>query len=131
LQDGLVNVIGAYRGTVLVAGDDPPAAFEIKSSGAWTITVMPLASARRWATTSTLSGTGDDVIILTPATSGLTTATIGYTGERNFIVQVYSESGRDGLVNEIGAYQGQVAMPDGTFLLEALSSGDWTIALDA
>jgi hypothetical protein len=86
------------------------------------------AGARSWDGLTKLTGKGDDVVRVDPATSGLTTATITYRGPDNFIVHSYGTNGRDGLANEIGNWSGQVQLTDGTFLLEVLSSGTWSIS---
>ncbi len=129
-NDGIVNVIGRYAGTVLFDADASvhSVAFSIQSSGPWTITIRPVASARSWDGLTRLTGKGDDVVLVDPATSGLTTATITYRGPDNFIVHSYGANGRDGLANEIGNWSGQVQLTDGTFLLEVLSSGTWSIS---
>jgi hypothetical protein len=51
-------------------------AFKVESSGKWAITIEPISSARTWTGTGTLSGKGDDVAVIGPAVSGLTTANI-------------------------------------------------------
>jgi hypothetical protein len=52
------------------------------------------------------------VVILNPATSGLTTTTITHRGSSNFAVIAYGP-GIDLLVNEIGNYQGRACLPTG------------------
>ena len=128
-QDLLVNTIGSYSGTDLfdVSSGEHSVAFQVQSDGPWTIVVKPVTSAQRWSGSGTLSGRGDDVVLLTSATSGLSTATITNAGSGNFIVHAYGTSGEALLVNEIGSYRGQVALPDGTMLLEITSDGAWTV----
>jgi len=64
---------------------------------------------------------------LSSPTSGLTPATIKNSGGDNFIVQAYSSSSGDLLVNEIGAYNGEVPLPDGTLLISVESTASWSI----
>jgi hypothetical protein len=127
----LVNVIGSYSGTVLFdsANGEHSVALQVESNGSWTITIKPLSSARTWNPSGPLTGKGDDVVLVSPARSGLTTATITHKGSANFVVYAYSTSGGiDLLVNEIGNYSGESAMPDGTFALEVEADGAWTVA---
>jgi hypothetical protein len=130
-NDLLVNVIGNYAGTVLFDANvgEHSVAFKVESNGSWTITISPLTAARKWDPTNRLSGKSDDVIQVSPPTSGLTTATITHKGSSNFAVIAYSQStGTDLLVNEIGNYSGQSALPDGTFLLQVEADGTWTVS---
>ena len=104
--DRLVNEIGDYSGTVLLEppDDQQPVAFEIDADGAWTITVKPVALAKAWDLSTTLTGTGDSVHRLVPPSAGPVTLELTYNGERNFIVQSYSDDGSEGLANEIGEF---------------------------
>ena len=126
----LVNVIGSYSGTVLFDSSqgEHSVALQVESNGSWTITIKPLSSARTWNPSAALTGKGDDVVLVNPPLSGLTTATITHKGSANFVVYAYSTSGGiDLLVNEIGNYSGESAMPDGTFALEVEADGTWTV----
>lgn len=128
-NDGLVNVIGNYNGTVLFDENDGvhSVAFKIETTGSWTALIEPVTKAPVWDGSAAYKGTGDKVVHLSPPSSGLTTATFAYRGESNFIVTGYSSSGADGLVNEIGNYSGDIALPDGTFLITVESEGGWSI----
>jgi hypothetical protein len=129
-NDLLVNTIGNYAGTVLFdeASGVHSVAFEITADGAWTITVKPVTAARAWDGTSALNGSGDDVVRVSPQIEGLATANVQHTGSSNFAIFAYSSSGADLLVNEIGAYVGEVLLGGGTFLVEVTADGAWTIA---
>ena len=124
-NDLLVNAIGGYSGTVLFDENTGvhSVAFEVTADGAWTITVKPVTSARAWDGSSPLNGSGDEVVQISPFISGLTTVTVQHTGSSNFAVFAYSSSGTDLLVNEIGAYLGEVLLGDGTFLLKVTADG--------
>ena len=102
----LVNVIGNYAGTVLFDAQDSEhsVAFRIETSDSWTITIKPVASARTWDGDSKLSGKGDDVVQINPASSGLIALNITNKGQDNFVVTGYSDNGPDLMVNEIGNY---------------------------
>lgn len=126
--DNLVNVIGRYQGTVLMEGQGGAgiAALKIQADGRWTIRLTPPSSARTW-TTSTISGSGDDVLRLDTPSSGLTTVHLTHGGQANFIVDAYNDSGSNNLVNEIGHYDGEVQLPDGTVLITVQADGAWTL----
>jgi hypothetical protein len=126
--DLLVNTIGNYSGTVLFdesAGSHTDA-FEVEADGAWTITIRPVTEAFRWDGSEVLTGSGDDVAILEPPSSGLQSTTLTHSGSGNFAIWAYGPS-TDLLVNEIGNYSGEVLLADGTFLLEITADGAWTI----
>ena len=122
---GLVNEIGNYKGTVLFDehDGDNSVALKIDADGSWTITIKPVTSARAWNPATTLSGAGDDVVLVKPQSSGLVTLDLAYKGKSNFIVDAYSQDGSEGIANEIGNFSGQVLLPDGTFLLEVQANG--------
>lgn len=123
----LVNTIGKYKGTVLFDFDGEHAvAFKIEASGSWTIAIKPVSSAPIWDPSVALKGTGDAVLLLRPAPSGLTTIDFAYKGDSNFAVWSYSPSGVDLLANEIGPWSGQSLLPDGTVLLAVTAEGSWT-----
>ena len=122
--------IGSYAGTVLFDEDEGEhsVAFKIDASGfSWKVTIKPINSARTWNGTSKLSGRGDDVVQLDPISSGLTALNITHSGQDNFIVKGYSDSGTDLMVNEIGKYKGQVPLADGSFLVTVQADGSWTM----
>ncbi|MEO6578682.1 MAG: zinc ribbon domain-containing protein [Candidatus Limnocylindria bacterium] len=128
--DLLVNTIGNYTGVVLFdesAGAHTDA-FDIESGGAWTIVIKPVTEAFSWNGKETLAGSGDDVAILDPASSGLKSTTLTHGGDSNFAIWGYSSSNTDLLVNEIGNYSGEVLLADGTFLFEITANGPWTMS---
>lgn len=128
-NDLLVNVIGKYKGTVLFDTDIETysVAFRVTASGSWTIAIQPLTSARSWNGTTKLTGTGDDVVVLNPASIGLTTVKITHSGSSNFVVIGFSDSASDLLVNEIGHYSGEQLLTEGTLLLQIEADGAWTV----
>jgi TM2 domain-containing membrane protein YozV len=132
-QDGsqnelLINTIGAYRGTVLFdsGAGQHSVAFSVDAEGPWTIVVKPVTSARVWNGTSVLTGTGDDVVLISPASSGLVTLDLKYKGAGNFAITSYTIDSSSLLANEIGNFTGQVALPDGTVLLSITAEGTWS-----
>jgi len=131
-NDLLVNVIGTYKGTVLFDADAGmhSVAFKIQASSTWTAVIKPVSDARVWNPTTKLTGAGDDVVSVSPAISGLATATFTHSGQDNFVVQSYTSEDSDLLINEIGKYNGQVQIPDGTILLSVEADGSWTAVSD-
>lgn len=126
--DNLVNVIAGYKGTVLVNAEEGSntSALKIQADGAWTVHLTSPSSARRWIGTHA-SGRSDDVLALETPSSGLVTMKLTHTGSANFIVDAYTQDGRQNLVNEIGHYKGEVPLPDGTFLITIHADGRWTL----
>jgi len=124
-QDLLVNTIGAYSGSRLmdthVGGTTQ---LQVTSSGDWTITLSdPLIAPVLNAGPN--SGTGDAVLLYQGSRSK---ATISGQSDSNFVVQEYSASGQDLLVNEIGAYEGTVPLAGPAFV-EVQSEGTWSITV--
>lgn len=122
-RDLLVNEIGNYDGYVLILGESPYS-LEIQSSGQWTYEIERLTQIAE----TSFSGHGDYVTGICPATSG--TWEFTHDGSSNFIVHVYTNNGRDLLVNEIGTYSGKkvVTVPSTSnafFVIQA--DGNWTI----
>jgi hypothetical protein len=123
----LVNEIGNYSGTVIfdTSSGEHSVALKIESDGTWRVVIKPIVSARSWSGSGRLTGKGDDVVRVSPATSGLFVVTITHAGRANFIVTAYSADGTDLLVNEIGRYSGETTLPDGTLLIEVEADGSW------
>lgn len=122
-RDLLVNEIGAYDGYVYLEGTSP-LTFEVTSSGNWKIQIEGLAN----TDLKEFSGYGDYVTDICSIESG--TYQFTHSGKSNFAVWIYTTSGRDLLVNEIGNYDGKkiVRIPDNSrafFVITA--SGNWTI----
>ncbi len=128
-QDLLVNTIGNYVGTVLFdeASGAHSVAFDVEASGPWTILIKPVADAFRWDGSQELTGSGDDVAILSPPSSGLKSVTVSHQGDGNFAIWADGPT-TDLLVNEIGQYSGEVLLADGTFLFEITATGPWTVS---
>lgn len=128
--DLLVNTIGDYRGNVLLDESfgtiTPSRHLSIQADGRWTVSVRSVSSAR--ALGSSTSGSGDDVLSWTGSAR---TARFTHDGSGNFIVWALQRDGTmiDLLVNEIGSYDGTVAIPSGTRLLTVEADGGWTITL--
>ncbi len=128
--DLMVNEIGSYSGRVLVDfydGEDT-AAIEVSAEGPWSVTYYPLSAARR-ESAAEITGSGDDVFILSPVTKGLTVGEFHTDDDGYFGVWGFGDRGRDLLVNEIGPYTGQAVIDPGTSLIEVKADGNWVITI--
>lgn len=126
-QASIVDEIGSYQGTVIVNEDVGKVlrGFKIKADGAWTLTLKPLTMARP-RTGARASGRGDDVLLLSPAATGLTTVKANHSGSSNVIVYACTDNLHGNLVNKIGSYRGEVLLPDGTSFVTVHADGRWT-----
>jgi hypothetical protein len=122
----LVNGIGSYAGRHLIDVSDTArtSMLTITAKGSWKVTVTPGLSAVRITDGARISGTGDDVVAINGAT---TRALIKNRGESNFAVWIVGEDMTDLAVNEIGSYEGTVALRAPAVAI-VTSSGDWSIA---
>lgn len=128
-SDMLANVIGAYEGRVLYnAGErEEAAALEISADGSWEITLEPLSTAVSWGEDEDeFVGAGDEVVQLAWTPEGITALSMTHDGASNFAIWSYTSTDRDLLVNEIGAYEGEVSLAAGTLLLAVTADGNWT-----
>jgi hypothetical protein len=125
-NDLLVDTTGKYTGTVLFdAGiDQHSVAFRIVATGSWAIVVKPVAGARTWDGSGTLKGSGDDVVQISPASSGTVSLDLSFKGKDAFTMTSYSVDGGDVLANDTGNFSGHVVLPDGSFLLAVRADGD-------
>ena len=126
-DDLLVNAIGGYAGTVYVnAGVDT---FEITADGNWTVDAKPVTEAKLWHGLARYKGRGDQVLILRNAANK--SMQIDATGESNFAIVAYDINGErlDLLVNEIGAYSGEVLLPDADRLVLQITGDGETYTL--
>jgi hypothetical protein len=127
----LVNEIGRYSGTVLFdeREDEHSVALRVEARGNWEIVVKPVSAARRWDATDTLTGRGDDVVIIFAPVVGLATSRLEHRGQGNFAVWIYTEDGRrDLVVNEIGRYDGEILVRAGAILLRVEADGRWSMS---
>lgn len=91
-------------------------------------TATPKPSATPVATMEpvTLNGSGDSVVDL--SLSALSVLTISASGKSNFAIIANTKTGNpDLMVNVIGAYEGQRALPPGDYQLEIKATGTWSI----
>lgn len=126
--DLLVNTIGNYTGTLPLDFYDnqQTARFQITASGPWELQIIPFQQARKESVPTTITGTGDEVVILTDNVPDLLKITANQAS-RNFIVMAYGSDGQDLLVNEIAPYTGTVMAPSGTYVIVITATGPWSI----
>jgi hypothetical protein len=117
----LVNQIGSYSGDVL-GSSDAYGGLRIEADGRWTVSVVPVSQAP--TRLGNVQGKGDAVFFWTAPNR--TVARITHEGSSNFAVWLFTSSGRDLLVNEIGPYSGEQIIEDGLF--EITADGAWTIS---
>lgn len=126
-DEGLVNEIGYYAGNRLLM----PATYdiEIKADGPWLIRVTPMS----WDETASgaMEGKGDDIrgMFTPPISRGVYRFT--HEGQHNFIVNLVCDTTQDGIVNEIGTFNGEfmVSFEDAKGCLwDVQADGAWTIA---
>ncbi len=126
LVDGLINVIGAYSGTVTDWSKYSDAyELEIKADGDWKIVVEPMSSMKQIKNGKSYKG--DDVRYID--TDDFSKLALENSGERNFIVQAIGMSNSKTLVNEIGDYSGTVSWTDGqSFFIVHAPDGKWSFS---
>lgn len=117
----LVNEIGSYQGTVPFNFSEAPAELEISANGAWTVTLSDLLEQPVYDG-SLLTGSGDEVLLVTTDSSRLAAA---HSGSSNFVITGWGDR-RDLLVNEIGSYDGTVRLGN-ALALEVVADGEWTL----
>jgi len=127
----LINVIGAYEGTVPVdfRESEYTSRLEIKAAGPWEIQILPLIQVRRATIPGTIEGTGDDVIALDGDNADTMIANASL-GSSNFVVYSYSTSGSIDLVfNEIAPYTGTALLDPDTFIISVNATGPWSLEI--
>lgn len=127
-KGSLVNTTDPYDGIVPLdfSDGDRTDSFEIKSEGPWRIEILPLSTAR--VITTSLSGTGDEVLIVSGQPSRALIK--GNASSRYFGVRPYGGSSSISLVNTTDPYEGRVRIPSGTKVLEVKSEGAWEITFE-
>lgn len=122
----LVNTIGAYSGKTWLDAENGSRTSQlvINATGAWKATVGSVAALARRSNGSSISGRGDDVVVMDGSSTAAAITNRG--GDDNFVVWVLADGDRELPVNTIGGYRGtvQLAAPA---LVEVTSDGSWTI----
>lgn len=127
----LVNTLDPYDGIRPLDFEGEHATrFEVNATGAWTIEILPISAAHTLWVPGSLSGSGDDVIVLAGNTPDLATIS-GNSVSHHFAVIGYGSSGNylDLLVNTIDPYEGTVMLDRTTHFLEIDAEGQWVISI--
>ena len=128
----IVNTTEVYNGIVFEK-KQAAATLEIKSGDAWEITVLPLADMETTYKGSTISGSGDSIILFSPdAGESMSALVEGNKGENYFGVIGYSDTldKIGAFVNTTDAYNGQVMLKKNPRVFEIKSEGDWSITFE-
>jgi hypothetical protein len=129
-EDMLVNVVGPYHGNSVIdlLGSQRILRFEVRTSEAWTIEVLPLSAAMHLTIPGAIQGKGDDVVVLegpfTPDLLSVDAPTV--TGD--FSVFAYGAQ-RDQVIGAVGPYSGTVSIPRETTVLAMKSLGPWRLEI--
>ena len=121
-----VDSTGPWSGTVFQEKEFKPiVGAKVETTGPWTITVKPLASAPR-----VTSGSTSMVIQLKKATRGVVTKKFTHQGQGDFKVFPISGKGMSGfaLVEVTGAYSGRVVLSPGTKYIAITATGNWRMS---
>ncbi len=131
-EDLLVNEIGPITSRNLVEASSPFTYLEISAEGDWRLEFVQLETAistgfiQTWDGAAPLAGAGNDVVLYS---GGLGILQYSNTGDSNFQIYGYSDSGSDLLVNEIGPIEGTGRITAGPLLLDIGADGDWTLTV--
>ncbi|MGQ7786607.1 TM2 domain-containing protein [Nesterenkonia sp. K-15-9-6] len=123
----LVNTIGQYSGStawgVMSLGDG--VSIQVSADGPWSITVEPFSAAEPMPG----SGSGDGVYLYD---GGAATLHVTHNGQSNFVVTEETDDlfNLGLLINEIGPYEGSVAIQEGPSLIVVQADGEWTLSTD-
>lgn len=126
----VVSTTEPYHGIVLPP--QMPVMLEISASGAWEIDVRPLESARTIRKGETVTGTGDEVILIDPSAGAPTTAAVTGNAGGNYFGVVPYDADIDrmiSLINTTDPYSGTVLLKGSPALLRLEAVGDWSITL--
>jgi hypothetical protein len=126
--DLLINTIGPYEGTVPIDlfNDERTARLEIKADGQWEVQILPLQSVRLETIPGVFQGVGDEVFIVKGGNPDLLKVDASQASH-NFIVRVVTDSGWDGIVNEIAPYTGTTILDPSTVMFIIKATGPWTL----
>lgn len=132
--DLLVNITDPYQGVVPIDffEGEWTKRFEITSSCEWIISLEPIVSARFLTIPGSISGTGDDIVVL-DVPDGKIPDLVQITGNEishHFAVKSFGGWG-DLLVNTTDPYDGTSILDPETAVFVVTASDDWTIEVTA
>lgn len=122
-----VNTTEPYTNGVTIDSTFMTTTLEIKATGEWSITVIPVQSLEKIETGTLKEGSGDQVFLISgnPHRANIT----GNSGAHYFGVIAHDASGRDVLVNTTEPYEGSVIISSDAVILEVKSEDSWKILL--
>ncbi len=124
--DLVVNEVGDYDGLrPLDLEREQPASLRIRADGRWKVTVMVVDKAPKW--TGKASGKAGATLLLVDPAAPDQNVRFTHKGRSNCALTVRGEESSDLLVNDIGAYSGDMVLPTGTRFVEIETSGSWTL----
>jgi hypothetical protein len=129
MEELLVDAIGSYHGVEAMDfdGTNPPVRIEVQATGPWSLTLRDAATAPTFGTYA--AGNGDEVLAYNGNSN---TATFAFTGQGNFIVEQYDDTGQSAnlLADEIGNYNGVVPIDSSGYIV-IQADGKWSVALSS
>jgi hypothetical protein len=125
----LLTTTGAADGRYLVGLGGTISAFAITADGPWTLELHAISSAVPLAPGAPATGDTPDVVAYGSAEAG--SATVEYTGDGPIVVRAVTSAGPSVVVDEAGAFGGDVTLPAGPGQLLVDAVGPWTISFPA
>ena len=128
--DLLVNTIGPYEGTVPIdfRDNEQTARFEVKAEGTWEFHIEPISSARIEQIPGTISGVGDDVVLIGGGIPDLIKIDASQA-TNNFVIKAIANARFNLIVNEIAPYTGTSRLDDSTIALIVNATGPWKLEI--
>ncbi len=122
-----VNTTAPYKGITLDAKASTRK-LAISATGEWKIEVRPTSSCRTPESGQTISGNGDEVILIN---GGSSLRIEGNSEAGHFAVKAYNDAGKYDLpVKTTDAYNGKVMLKNKPVLLEVVAVGKWSISVE-
>ena len=134
-KDVIVNVVGAYDGTIGEGLDAGSYTLKIDADGKWAVTVAQPGSVPGATLPQTYSGKGQQTV--GPFNAGAAARLQAHnSGTSNFVVEVLNADGasQDVPFNQIGSFNGSTisnGLSGGPYYLKVDSDGTWTITVSA
>lgn len=119
------EVTGAWSGRYLVGLGGTISAFAVTADGNWTLRVQQRSSAVAYDPAAGVSGDGPNVASYGEAAAGAVTVT--YEGPGPIVIRAVNVSGPQDLVNEAGAFTGEITLPSGPGFVTVDAPGPWSI----
>ena len=128
----LINKTGPYNGTIPIdfTTSEYSSQFGITASGSWKFQIIRPASGRIETIPATISGSGDDVIMLTGGTPDQLSLDASQASGI-FVVHGFRSGIWDLVSQETAPYTGTLPAAAGTIVLQISATGPWSIAVTA